>query len=129
MGATRTLGELNMNVDGIWYIEIFGLYGWESIGVLLLSHGNVMGGGDNHYSVGSYTLSKDSITISMSLNYKKEKMRTLFGESRKEFEIVFQGTQNGKKRRYQGLIHRPNKAEMSVVCRIRKEADPPWSLQ
>lgn len=114
-----------MNIDGIWYIEIFGLYGWESIGILVLSGGHVVGGGDNHYTVGNYAVSGKKVSISMSMNYR-DKVRTLFGETRKVFEVVFEGTHNVKKSRYQGFIHRPRKAEMSVACRIKKGADLPW---
>ena len=117
-----------MNVDGIWYIDIFGLYGWESIGILILNDGFVIGGGDNHYTVGSYTESNDKISISMTMNYK-EMMRTLFGETRNEFEVVFEGAHNVKKNRYQGLMHRPPKADITVVCRVKRGADLPWPIQ
>ena len=116
-----------MNVDGIWYIDIFGLYGWESIGILVLNDGFVIGGGDNHYIVGNYTGENDKISISMTMNYK-DVMRTLFGETRKEFEVVFEGT-HFKKNRYRGLMSRPQKSEMAIGCRIKRGADLPWSVQ
>ena len=43
-----------MSVDGIWTTELMGLFGWEATGVLLLESGRAIGGGNLHYSVGSY---------------------------------------------------------------------------
>ena len=116
-----------MMADGIWYVEIFGLYGWESIGILVLNEGHVIGGGDYHYAVGSYTGSNDKISISLTMNYK-DVPRTLFGEARNTFEVVFEGTYKDKRDRFQGLLHRPHKAEMAVSCRLTRGAGLPWSV-
>ena len=116
-----------MVVDGIWYVEIFGLYGWESIGILVLNEGHVVGGGDHHYAVGTYMESNEKISLSLTMNYK-DVPRTLFGEARNTFEVVFEGTQNNKMDRFQGLLHRPQKAEMAVSCRLTRGAGLPWSV-
>ena len=117
-----------MRFDGIWYVEIFGLYGWESIGILLLDEGYVAGGGDHHYTVGNYSESNDQISISLTMCYK-DVPRTLFGEARNEFKVEFEGTYSRKKDRFQGLMHRPHKTEMAVGCRLKRGADLPWSVQ
>lgn len=114
-------------VDGIWYVDIFGMYGWESIGMLVLNDGHVVGGGDHHYTLGSYTVSGDGISVSHTMNYK-DVTRTLFGEARNKFEVVFEGTYNDEKKRFEGLMHRPRKAKMAVGCRLKKGADLPWSV-
>jgi len=43
-----------MTFDGIWAAQIYGVYGWESTGILILENGRVLGGGNNHYSIGTY---------------------------------------------------------------------------
>ena len=115
-------------IDGIWSVDIFGMYGWESIGMLALNDGHAIGGGNHHYAVGSYTESDDAVKISLTMNYK-EVPRTLFGEAKNRFGVVFEGTRNGKKTRMRGTMHRPRKARMAVGCRLTRVADLPWSIK
>ena len=68
-------------IDGIWSVEIFGMYGWESIGMLALNQGHAVGGGNHHYAVGSYEEDEDRVSISMIMNYR-DVPRTLFGEAK-----------------------------------------------
>jgi len=96
--------------------------------MLALHEGHVVGGGDHHYTLGSYTASNDQVSISCMMNYK-EVPRTLFGESRNRFKVVFKGTYNDEKNRFEGLMHRPRKAKMSVGCRLNRGADLPWSVK
>ncbi len=115
-------------IDGIWSVEIFGMYGWESIGMLMLHEGHAVGGGNHHYAVGTCTESDGQISISLTMNYK-DVPRTLFGEARNKFKVVFDGNHNSKKGRLQGTIHRPRKAKMAVGCRLTREVAVPWSTQ
>lgn len=114
-----------MKVDGIWRMEIFGLYGWESIGILLLSDGHAVGGGNHHYAVGSYTESNDQLSATLSLIYK-DVPRTLFGEARHEFTVVFEGNRSTENDRIRGSMFRPEQPNMSVACRLKRRADLPW---
>ena len=91
-----------MKVDGIWRMEIFGLYGWESIGVLVLTDGDVVGGGNHHYAVGSYEQADDQLRITLSLNYR-DVPRTLFGEARNQFTAIFEGTPSVEEQPISGL--------------------------
>jgi len=117
--------EKDMNIDGIWRIEIFGLYGWESIGVLALSHGHVVGGGNHHYAVGSYEVSDDQLQITLSMKYQ-DVPRTLFGEARNEFTVKFEGAHSAEQDRFRGSMYRPDKPEMDVACRLKRRAELPW---
>ena len=114
-----------MKVDGIWRMEIFGMYGWESIGILVLSEGHVAGGGNHHYAIGSYTEANHQLSITLSLNYK-DVPRTLFGEARHEFTVIFESTYSAEDNRFRGSMHRPDKPQMSVACRLKRRADLPW---
>jgi len=117
-----------MKVDGIWRMEIFGLYGWESIGVLVLTDGDVVGGGNHHYAVGSYEQADDQLRITLALNYR-DVPRTLFGEARNQFTAIFEGTPSVEDNRFRGSMYRPDKREMSVACRLKRRADLPWQAQ
>lgn len=115
-------------IDGIWSVEIFGMYGWESMGTLVLHKGRAVGGGNHHYAVGAYTESDDRISISLAMNYK-DVPRTLFGETKNRFKVVFDGTRSAKKNRMNGMMHRPRRAKMAIGCRLTREADLPWSAR
>lgn len=115
-------------IDGIWSVEIFGMYGWESIGMLALNEGHAVGGGNHHYAVGGYEESDDRITIALTMNYG-DVPRTLFGEAKNRFKVVFEGGWNGKKNRLRGTMHRPRRAKMAVGCRLTRQANLPWSLE
>ena len=115
-------------IDGIWSVEIFGMYGWESIGMLALNEGHAVGGGNHHYAVGSYEEDDDRVSISLMMNYR-DVPRTLFGEAKNRFKVVFDGTRNDKRNRLRGTMHRPRRAKMAVGCRLTRQADLPWSLQ
>jgi len=115
-------------IDGIWSVEIFGMYGWESIGMLMLHEGHAVGGGNHHYAVGTCKESDGKISIKLTMKYK-DVPRTLFGEAKNKFTVVFDGTRNSKKSRLQGTLHRPRKARMAVGCRLTKVGSVPWSTQ
>lgn len=84
--------------DGIWSVDIFGMYGWESIGMLGLNDGHAIGGGNHHYAVGGYTETDGKVSISLTMNYK-DVPRTLLGEAKNRFKVVFEGTRNSRKDR------------------------------
>ena len=67
-----------MSLEGLWTSEIYGLFGWENTGVLILTNGQAMGGGNNHYSVGSYSETGGNVEISLQIEYHGTP-RTVFG--------------------------------------------------
>jgi hypothetical protein len=54
-----------MSIEGIWTLEFYGAFGWESAGVLILEKGRALGGGNNHYSRGTYALENDTVLITV----------------------------------------------------------------
>lgn len=109
-------------IDGIWAAQIYGVYGWESEGVLFLENGRVLGGGNNHYSVGSYTQSEDQLSMVLSVEYHGH-VRTRFGESREKISVKFNGKQDGME--ITGTLERPDRAAMTIACRLSKCAELP----
>ncbi|MFQ5352280.1 MAG: hypothetical protein ACE5D3_04320 [Candidatus Binatia bacterium] len=109
-----------MALDGIWTGELYGVYGWESTGILILEKGRVLGGGNNHYSVGTYEESDDDVSLSFVVEYHGQ-VRTLFGESRRNISVNFEGKRDGSV--IEGTLARPDRADMTVTCRLSKRAD------
>ena len=62
------------------------------------------------------------------MNYE-DRPRTLFGEAKNRFKVVFDGTFNSKKDQLNGRMHRPRKARMAVGCRFTRETGLPWTVR
>ena len=97
-----------VSMDGIWTSEIYGPYGWENDGTYVLDQGRVLGGNNDHYSVGHYSFVDDSYRAEIIVHYSGQP-RAIFGERRQRFEIVVFGTLKN------GVI------EAHIDCRDRPE--------
>ncbi len=112
-----------MRLDGIWAVEIYGVYGWESTGILILEDVRVLGGGNNHFSVGTCEISTDGkVKFSLFVQYHGT-VRTLFGESSERFSVNFEGKFNDPI--IEGTLGRPDRADMNISCRLSKCTDVP----
>ena len=109
-----------MSIDGIWTLEFYGAFGWESAGVLILEKGRALGGGNNHYSRGTYTLANDTVLITVEVDYFGTP-RTMFGERETIFTVAFQGTR--QEAMITGSISRPDKSILPLPFRLSKKAD------
>lgn len=111
-----------MSLNGMWTVEIYGIYGWESTGVLSLEDGRAIGGGNNHYSMGIYTVLKDGVEMDLDIDYFGSP-RTMFGEARREITLRFEGEQEGDV--IDGTLRRSDKPKMVLTARLtRKTALP-----
>ena len=77
-----------MALEGIWSVEVYGIYGWESNGVLVLDDGTAMGGGNHHFSVGRYRPTDDGVEIELQVSYHGGP-RTLLGAQMESFGLRF----------------------------------------
>ena len=109
-----------MSVDGLWTSEIYGLQGWENTGVVVLENGQVMGGGRNHYSTGSYNLSGDDISLSIDITYHGTP-RTLFGSSDPTVSLHLDGRCNDEI--IEGSVFRGDNPNQALSFRLTKRAD------
>ena len=111
-----------MSIEGLWTSEIYGLHGWENTGVLMLRGGQTMGGGRNHYSVGTYDLSGNDIRVSIEICYHGPP-RILFGSSDSRISLCFDGEhENGV---VEGSVHRVGNPKQTLSFRLTKRADIP----
>lgn len=109
-----------MSIDGLWTSEIYGLHGWENTGVLVLKSGQAFGGGRNHYSVGTYTLSGNDVGISIDIIYHGTP-RTLFGSSDATLSLQLDGRHGGEL--IEGSIFRKDNLKQTLSVRLTKRAD------
>ena len=108
--------------EGIWTSEIMGLFGWETIGILTLEKGRVIGGGVHHYSTGSYEVSGDDVTIEVKVEFYGTP-RTIFGASDRSLTVVAQCKLKGNV--MEGHAHRVDKPGQNVTYRLTRRADVP----
>ena len=83
-----------MPFDGVWTSELPGIYDWTRISTLFLEKGRYLGGGANHFEIGSYKADGDNIVINLQVTQFGE-VRTLFGARRKHIDIVITGKREG----------------------------------
>ena len=111
-----------MSLDGIWGIEILGLFGWETTGILVFENGRIIGGGNHHYSTGRYEMDGERIKLETRVTYHGSP-RTLFGSADKILTIV------ADLQRVDGCLegdaHRVDRPENTMHCKLTRHADLP----
>lgn len=105
---------------GIWAVELYGAFGWEYTGVLILENGRALGGGRHHSTAGEYTLKGRKMAITVTFDYFGEP-RTLFGEKHKQFAALFEG--KVKKGEITGTVSRPGKNLIPLQFRLTKRVE------
>ena len=78
------------SIKGIWTLEFYGAFGWETTGILVLKKGRAMGGGMNHHTLGSYEVDGHQVRLELKMTYFG-KVRTLFGLNDPELVVHFDG--------------------------------------
>jgi len=112
-----------MAVDGLWKMEVYGEFGWESRGIFVLENGRAICGGDRHYCVGSYTLlPDDNIRIGHVTHYFGPP-RKIFGEERADFEVMIEGEIEGDT--IMGVMSRPDRPQFSLEARLSRLSELP----
>ena len=111
-----------MSIDGIWAMEFYGAFGWESAGVLIFEQGRVLGGGNNHYVRGAYTVADETVEIAIEVDYFGTP-RIMFGERETEFTVEFQGARASEGKTISGTVRRPDKTVIPLQFRLTRQAD------
>ncbi len=111
-----------MSLEGIWTGEVYGAFGWDTRGVFILQSGQVMGGDNRQYSMGTYNLDGDTFKAVLAVHYYGPP-RTVYGEASEEFTTHVEGTlKNGV---VEGLIGRPDRPEYDLQFRMTRRMDLP----
>ena len=111
-----------VSIEGLWTAEIFGLHGWENAGVLVLTDGHALGGGRNHYSIGTYSGDRGKFHMSLDITYHGPP-RTLFGSSDKELSIDVEG--QVEREEILGSVSRGGNPSHSLSFRMTKRGNMP----
>jgi hypothetical protein len=110
-----------MNIDGIWQIDMLGIYGWESLGAVFLENGRYLGGGPEHYSVGRYSVDGSKVKLTSTLRFIG-RSQPFLGKTSDRHELSFEGKIKGDK--IEGKATDVD-GEYQVVFRGRRLADLP----
>ena len=111
-----------MSIEGLWTAEIHGLHGWEHAGVIVLRDGHALGGGRQHYSIGTYNCPDEDFSMSLTINYHGPP-RTLFGSADKTLSIKVDG--EVQRDEILGSAFRLESPNQSLAFRLTKRADMP----
>ena len=111
-----------MALEGVWTSEIYGLFGWENTGVLMLKDGHAVGGGNNHVSVGTYSIDESEVQMLLEIEYHGPP-RTMFGAAEKKLKVALKGkTGDGV---VEGVVHRSDKPDLSLSFRLTRRGALP----
>ncbi len=111
-----------MSIEGLWTAEIHGLQEWENAGVIVLHDGHALGGGRQHYSIGTYNCPGEDFSMSLAINYHGPP-RTLFGSADKTLSIKVDG--QVQRDEILGSAFRVESPNQSLAFRLTKRADMP----
>ena len=79
-----------MSLDGVWKIEMLGLYGWEAWATAFMVSGQYRAGSADHYATGSYEQLDDSVVITAE-TVVYDQSRPMFGKRGSEYQVRFEG--------------------------------------
>jgi hypothetical protein len=109
------------SIEGIWSVEIVGLFAWEHLGIAVLENGRVITGGNNHYAVGTYKLSGKKVTITIRVEYFG-KPRIMFGSKEKTIKLKIVGEMRDD---IIEAVARHKDTDREIPCRMTRCADIP----
>ncbi len=112
-----------MTIDGIWTSEIYGIYGWESTGILIMENGRVLGGGNRHFSKGVCEVADNKVKVTLDVQYHHGHTRTIFGEAGEKFQVTFSGEWEDNV--ISGYEGRPDHPSVSITARLTKCSEIP----
>jgi hypothetical protein len=111
-----------MTIDGVWTAEVYGPFGWESIGILVFEKGRIVGGGNRHFSSGGYRFSENEVVAEIDVHYFGPP-RTMFGETAESFSSVLTGKLTEET--IEGTIKRPDRPHYELLVRLTRRMDLP----
>ena len=85
-----------MLLDGIWFFQVAGIYGWERISTAFIEKGRYLSGNASMFSQGTYVSNGNKVKIKLQVTQHGKK-RAIFGEKRKQFSVVMTAKHDGKK--------------------------------
>lgn len=79
-----------MSLDGVWKIEILGVYGWEAWATAFLDSGRYWAASATHYTTGSYE-QRDDVVVLSGHTAVYDPHQAMFGKQGSDYRIDFEG--------------------------------------
>ena len=111
-----------MSFEGLWTAEVYGPFGWDNHGVLLLQDGRMVGGDGQHYATGTYTVSGEGIEAELNVDHYG-RPRTIFGEAAEHYTTRMAGRM--KDGVIDGTVVRHDRPEFDLPIRLVKRRELP----
>ena len=116
-----------MPFDGVWTSELPGVYDWTRVSTLFLEKGRYLGGGPDHFEIGTYKIDGDNIVADLRVTQYGE-VRTLFGAKHKHIDIIVSGKRDGDVIRGTLRLKDAQDDVMSYQIRLIRRQDLPPAL-
>jgi hypothetical protein len=109
-----------MSMEGIWTLEVYGPYSWESHGVLVLENDRITGGDDRQFTSGRYTQSGEKFDAEIDVHYYGPP-RTILGENKERFAKILSGKREGSV--IAGVVSQRNRPNLDIPTRLTKRRE------
>lgn len=109
-------------MDGIWTIEVYGEFGWQNAGVVMVDGPQVVAGNNDYYATGLNTGEGDQVRVDLTLIYYGSP-RTLFAETRSHVKAKLVGERDGAV--VNGTMQRPDRPGFTLHLRLTRRANLP----
>jgi hypothetical protein len=112
-------------LDGVWAVEIMGLFGWDRTGISFFDKGNILGGSSEFFHHGNYvTEGDDEIKIKLHLKNHGKNV-SMFGEKRTEFSVVIKATYQKDEIKGRATLVGARSDDVRYSCRLLRIGDLP----
>ena len=115
-----------MSIDGIWVLEVAGVFGWERLSTIFLEKGRYLGGGSAFFTQGDYVVKKNKVRFNLQITKHNSKDKTvIYGERHKQFSTQMKA--KIKKDKIVGVMHLVGAKSTAEKYHVRllKKADLP----
>ena len=112
-----------MSLNGVWSLEIAGMYGWERVSTVFLEDGRYLGGGATHFSQGRYTVNRKKIKIKIHMIQHGLQKRTVFGEKRSDLYTEITAKREGNTIQGKARLKDAKSAAPKYTIRLVRQTD------
>ena len=113
-----------MSLDGIWVVEIAGVYGWERISTAFMEKGRYLSGSASMFSQGTYVSNGDKVKIKLQMTQHGKK-RSIFGVKRKHISLVMTAKHDGEKIQGKASLKGAKSTVNEYPFRLLRQSDLP----
>ena len=109
-----------MNMEGLWTFEFFGMGDWQEAGIIAFENGRIVGGNNNHYIKGTYTLSGEECTLTMECKFVGVP-HTMYRVKNNKAKVEIKGIP--KNNRLDGTMRRLDIQSLDMPARLIKRSE------